>query len=533
MKAFCDLFYLCDSTSKTSLKIEYLKSYFQSQSQENSIWAIYLLSGNKIKRYIATSKLREIAHELTGLGLWLIEESYDYVGDLAETLAKLPIPKKQLSTYSLNHILTTLQQTQSNSEDQKKEIIKSYWQQLSTQECFIFNKIITGGFRVGVSRQIIIKALAAFLNQEPALIAHKLMGNWQPTEEFYKYLSSADPVSSKESKPYPFYLAYPLETPLDNCGDISQWIIEYKYDGIRAQLIKRNNRVLIWSRGEELITDQFPEILDACNTIDYDVVLDGEICVIDLETKMPRPFNDLQKRLQRKKVSKALQDKYPVAFIVYDMLEYNLVDIRSEPLVQRKDRLSTVFKNQLPARFCLSLGLKCKSWEHAAQIHKTSRENHVEGFMLKKAHSIYAQGRKKGEWWKYKIEPLCIDVVLIYAQKGHGIRAGLYSDYTLAVYNHDKQLVPVAKAYSGLTNKEMASVDAYIKKNITDRFGPIRAVRPKIIFEIAFEGIQKSSRHKAGFSLRFPRIKRLREDLTLADIDTTQSLEDLYNAYSI
>lgn len=531
MKAFSDVFYLCDSTSKTSLKVDYLAAYFKSQSPENLMWAIFLLSGNKIKRFISTTILRQLASDLSLLPLWLIEESYDYVGDLAETLAKLPIAKKERQTFELHEILRDLDNSQNLDEDHKKEKISFYWQHLSHSDCFIFNKIITGGFRVGISKQLVIKALSLFSNQEPALIAHKLMGNWQPTVENVNHLISTDPISSKQTKPYPFYLAYPLESNLAELGDIHEWVIEWKYDGIRAQLIKRENTIIIWSRGEELITHQFPEIEQAANELTTNVVLDGELCVFDLENNKPLSFNRLQKRLQRKKVSQAMLDNYPVKFIIYDILEYDFQDIRKEPLKLRKNKLVSLFKSHQPKRFNLSLGLSCPSWDEAQILHNTSRENLVEGFMIKKADSIYAQGRKKGDWWKYKVDPLCIDVVLIYAQKGHGIRAGLFSDYTLGIYNEKKELVPVAKAYSGLTNKEIAKVDAYIKKNITDRFGPIRAVKPNIIFEIAFEGIQKSSRHKAGFSLRFPRIKRLRDDLTLNDIDTTKSLEDLYNAY--
>jgi DNA ligase-1 len=478
--------------------------------------------------------------ELTGLPSWMLTECYGMVGDLSETIALLlpsvhehkndntPLP-------SLAHILKQFNSLQGATEEEKKQYVVGSWQLLSKTEIFVFNKLMSANFRVGVSASLPVQALAQVYNLTVAEVAHRISGKWNPAEISFKQLIIDTATNTDNSKPYPFYLAYPIEETPENLGEPQEWQAEWKWDGIRGQLIKRNNECFIWSRGEELITEKFPEFEALFKKLPNGTSLDGEIISLppDFSNKQdnrPAAFAELQKRIGRKNLTKKILKDVPAGFIAYDLMEYNGIDIRQEPLEKRRRWLAEIFAEINDAAFVLSGTIDFTNWEALTQIRSHSREHGAEGIMLKRKSSSYGTGRRRGDWWKWKIDPLTIDAVMIYAQKGSGRRSNLYTDYTFAVRDGDK-LVPFTKAYSGLTDKEFAQVDAFVKKNSIEKFGPVRTVKPELVFEIGFEGIAESKRHKSGVALRFPRMLRWRTDKKPEDINTLEDLKSLLNTY--
>jgi DNA ligase-1 len=468
--------------------------------------------------------------EVGELPAWLFEECYHTVGDLGETIALL-LPETNTNNApdkSVSYFLQSFIRLEKADESIKKDFIISNWMEMSKDERFVFNKLLTGNFRIGVSQKMIVNALAKTVELEPSVIAHRISGNWDPSTTSFHDLLSEETTNIDFSKPYPFYLAYALDTGANELGPEDEWQAEWKWDGIRGQLIKRNNEIFVWSRGEELMTDKFPEYHALRNLLPDGIVLDGEI--IPSVDKKPLPFALLQTRIGRKNVTrKHLQDA-PIAFFAYDILEYEGQDIREMPLEKRRSLLEDIVTNLDHAVLLLSPVINFSSWEQLAAIRESSREMGSEGIMLKRKSSKYQVGRKVGDWWKWKIDPLVIDAVMIYAQKGHGRRSNLYTDYTFAVKDDDK-LVSFAKAYSGLTDKEFAEVDAFVKRNSLEKFGPVRTVKPELVFEIAFEGIAASNRHKSGVELRFPRINRWRKDKRPDEINTLDDLKKMLEVY--
>jgi DNA ligase 1 len=528
MKHFAELITSLDQSNKTGDKLEALVSFFQSASAEDQVWGIAIFSHRRPKRQVTTRQLRTWCQELAGIPDWLFEECYQSVGDLAETIALLLPPTQSFHQKSLTDWIQDLKSLQDHDEEEKKTYIFSAWNGLDRTERFVFNKLITGGFRIGVSQNLLIQALAKHLGKDKSQIAHALMGNWDPELTKMEMLSSPVGMTKDISKPYPFFLAHPLEVPVSDLGEIGEWIAEWKWDGIRGQLIRRECQTFIWSRGEELVNEKFPELLDLAASLPDGTVLDGEI--IAFQNGIPLPFSLLQTRIGRKNISKKQLQEAPVSFIAYDILEWEGKDIRNWPMRQRREVLENLPQSHPHPHFELSPCVKAQSWDELTQIRQASRDYLAEGLMLKKADSSYETGRKRGSWWKWKIEPLTIDGVMIYAQKGHGRRADLYTDYTFAVWDGEA-LVPFAKAYSGLTDAEIREVDAFVKKNTRERFGPVRTVTAELVFEIAFEGIQDSPRHKSGIALRFPRISRWRKDKPKEEANTLEDLKALLKQY--
>jgi DNA ligase-1 len=528
MKEFSELINRLDQSNKTGDKLDALSWFFQTASPEDQIWAIAIFSHRRPKRQVSTNQLRSWCQEKAAIPDWLFEECYQTVGDLAETIALLLPPASLSHQKSLSTWIADLKSLEHFHEDEKKRFILSAWDSMERTERFVFNKLITGGFRIGVSQALLIQALAKQTGLEKSKIAHALMGNWNPEEIRLDTLSDVAGNSIDTSKPYPFFLAHPLENPVYELGSLSGWFAEWKWDGIRGQLIHRENQAFIWSRGEELVNEKFPELLSLATSLPQGTVLDGEI--IAFNEGKPLPFSLLQTRIGRKNLSKKQLQEAPVSFIAYDMLEWEGKDIRDWPLEKRKNRLEDLYKTYRHPHFELSQRIETESWEGLAQIRQTSRDHLAEGLMLKKISSTYETGRKRGSWWKWKIDPMTIDGVMIYAQKGHGRRADLYTDYTFAVWDGD-QLVPFAKAYSGLTDAEIREVDGFVKKNTREKFGPVRTVKAELVFEIAFEGIQESPRHKSGIALRFPRISRWRKDKPKEEANTLEDLKALLNYY--
>ena len=525
MRAFSRLYEELDSTTSINLKLAALGRYFKSAPAEDAAWGTYFLSGRRLKRIVGSATLREWLLRETGLPEWLLEETYSQVGDLAETIALLVEARgaHAPSDLPLSQWLERLLSLPGLSADEQELCVVQWWKELDARGCFLLNKLLTGELRVGVSAGLVERALAQTTGLPRPVIAHRLMGAWQPGPKFRASLHAPAEEAGDRSRPYPFCLAAPLEGDADALGDASEWLIEWKWDGIRAQIMRRAEGTFIWSRGEELITERFPEIVKRAASLPLDTVVDGEI--LAWRDGSVRPFGELQQRIGRKKLSAKILESTPVQFLAYDILEAHGEDVRARPLRERRELLEWVLRD-CNSQFDVSPIVTASSWDELRELRAGSRERFVEGMMVKRLDSPYGTGRTRGVWWKWKIEPYTFDGVLVYAQPGRGRRASMLTDYTFAV-RAGEQLVPVAKAYSGLTDAEIARVDKWIRQNTVERFGPVRSVRPQLVFEIAFEAINESNRHKSGVAVRFPRIARWREDKPASEANTLTDLRGL------
>ena len=530
LELFATLVSELSSSTKTNDKLQSLVDYFATAPDADKVWVIAIFSGRRPRRAVNSRFMRDWCLEITSYPEWLFNECYGTVGDLAETLALLlpeTKPTDQINK-SLSHYLETFISIEKQDESVRKKFIIDSWNQMNRDERFVFNKLITGSFRIGVSQKTIVNALAKIVNLTASVIAHRISGNWDPSTTSFSDLLSESASITDFSKPYPFYLAYALEENAENLGLPEEWQAEWKWDGIRGQMIKRNNDLFIWSRGEELMTDKFPEYFILKDMLPDGVVIDGEI--IPAIDGKPLPFSVLQTRIGRKNIGKKQLQDAPICFFAYDLLEYNYEDWREKSLTERRHKLEEIIIPIKNKTIQISEIIQFNTWDELADIRKQSRDMNSEGIMLKRKVSDYKVGRKRGDWWKWKIDPLTIDCVMVYAQKGSGRRSNLYTDYTFAVKDGD-QLVVFTKAYSGLTDKEFAQVDNFVKRNAIEKFGPVRTVKPELVFEIAFEGIAASNRHKSGVALRFPRISRWRKDKTADEINTIEDLRKMLDVY--
>ena len=532
MRLFATLVHELGTHTKTNEKLDALVNYFSSASDKDKVWMIALFSGRRPRRTISPARLSEWCSELVGLPLWLFAESYHTVGDLSETIALLipddPEVLKNAPSRSLSWYVEKFLELEKSGEEEKKNFIISSWKELNNKEKFVFNKLLSSTFRVGVSQNMMVNALSKLVKLESSVIAHRISGNWDPATTPFDELLSEESSVIDHSKPYPFYLAYAIEEGPESLGNPDDWQAEWKWDGIRGQIIKRNGTLFVWSRGEDLITDKFPEYQLLTQKLPEGSVIDGEI--LPVKNGQVLNFNVLQTRIGRKNITKKQLDEAPAGIFAYDLLEEDGQDIRHLPLVERRRRLAAIVADVNLPQLILSPVIDFESWTQLTEIRLTSRENNSEGIMLKRKSSPYQVGRKRGDWWKWKIDPLTIDAVMIYAQKGAGRRSNLYTDYTFAVRDGDK-LVAFTKAYSGLTDKEFAQVDNFVKRNSLEKFGPVRTVKPELVFEIAFEGIAASTRHKSGVALRFPRISRWRHDKPVSEINTLEDLKKMLEIY--
>ena len=566
MKAFAQLFNELDASTATSAKVDALKRYFAAAAPADAAWAVYFLAGGKPRQVVPTALLRALACERACIAPWLFEEAYEAVGDLAETIAHVLPPADALSDFGLAEwVEQRLLPLRGIEPVEQAERIVRFWNELDTPGRFLLTKLIGGGFRVGVSKLLVQRALGEVASLDAKVVAQRMMGytdaKQQPDAARYEALLSHTRSGPAEAgQPYPFFLAHQLEAKVADfdtkLGSPADWIVEWKYDGIRAQIVKRAGNVWIWSRGEELVTERFPEIVALAAPLPDGTVLDGEIVV--WKEGAPAAFNLLQQRIGRKTLTKKVLADAPCGFIAYDLLEWGGVDQREQPQSARRPLLEaavgTVDGMQLSPIEARG------SWAELAALRESSRERGVEGFMLKHRAARYGTGRRKqedllgGTWWKWKIDPLTADAVLIYAQAGHGRRASVYTDYTFAVWNRTPadaaeaqavvdaiakreparegglQLGAFAKAYSGLTDAEFGRVDKVIRAHTLEKFGPVRSVKPTLVFELGFEGINRSPRHKSGIAVRFPRMLRIRDDKPLHEADTLQTLETLLGA---
>lgn len=534
MRAFSELYDELDTTTSTREKVDAMARYFRTASAADAAWAAYILSGHRLKRFIGPALLRRWLIEASGLPEWLIDEAYASVGDLAESIALLaepdaaraaPVSDIPLSAWIEERLLPLREE----SVERQRESILAWWRALPYRECFLLNKLLTGELRVGVSELLVTRALAEVLPIPRADIARRLMGEWRPSAEFWEALRSRTDGDAAPSAPYPFFLASPLEMEPQALGAVADWLAEWKWDGIRGQLVRRGGGCFLWSRGEDLVTARFPEIAAAAAALPDGVVLDGEI--VAWRDGAVRPFADLQQRIGRKQLTERILERVPARFLAYDLLEQQACDVRGLPLSERRERLERLLRGA-PEIIALSPELSAGSWEELARIREQSRSRGVEGLMLKARASPYGTGRQRGSWWKWKVDPYSFDGVMLYAQPGHGKRSNLYTDYTFGVWR-DAELVPVAKAYSGLSDREIRELDEWIRAHTLEKFGPVRRVEPEQVFELAFEGIAASSRHKSGIALRFPRIARRRPDKRAAEADSIERLREILQAHHV
>ena len=530
MLRFAALFESLDTTTSTRAKTEAMTAYFRAAEPGDAAWAAYVLIGRRLKRCVGPKLLRTWLQEEARLPAWLIDETYGSIGDLAETIALL-VPEVgavaeagaradiPLTDWFERRILPLARQS---APEQRREIV-TWWHELPYRECFLVNKLLTGALRVGVSRSLVTRALAEALDQPRIQIERALIGNWEPGAAFWEALCRNE-GNLHVAHPYPFYLASPLEGAATLLGRCEDWLVEWKWDGIRGQVVRRAGQCSLWSRGEEIITERFPEIVGAALALPDGTVLDGE--VLAWSGGQALPFAKLQQRIGRSKLTAKILADIPARFVAYDLLELDGVDLRPRPLRERRDALQRLLREVALPQLAISPALTAASWDDIAAARDEARSRGVEGLMLKAWDSPYGTGRQRGAWWKWKIDPFVFDGVLLYAAPGHGRRSNLYTDYTFAVWD-GTALVPVAKAYSGLTDAEIRQLDRWIRAHTKEKFGTVRSVEPLQVFELAYEGIASSTRHKSGIALRFPRILHWRTDKPPAEADTLAHLRQV------
>lgn len=568
MRRFAALYAALDASTATTAKVDALKRYFAIADAADAAWAVYFLAGGKPRQVVPTGVLRELACARAGIDDWLFDECYQAVGDLAETIAHvLPAPSKRSDLGLAVWIEQRLLPLRDETPQTQAAFIAGYWEELDPDERFLLTKLIGGGFRVGVSKLLVQRALAEWAGLDAKIVAQRMMGytdkSARPDTDGFARLVSRDAEPGRDAgQPYPFFLAHPIDVPLAAfdavLGPPGNWLVEWKYDGIRAQVVRRAGQVWIWSRGEELVTDRFPEVVAIAQAWPDGTVLDGEILVWLPTSDRPAPFNLLQQRIGRKNLTKKILADVPVTFMAYDLLEQQGLDLRETAQHMRRTALEAL---AVDAPLLRLSPLLRGSWPELASLRAQSRDRGVEGFMLKHRDAPYGSGRRKQAgrstgtqslvWWKWKVDPLTADAVLIYAQAGHGRRASVYTDYTFAVWNRTPrdaaeaqavldaiaarqppqpdglQLVAFAKAYGGLSDEEFKAVDRVIRQTTLEKFGPVRSVRPTMVFELGFEGLNLSTRHKSGIAVRFPRMLRIRDDKPLHEADTLDTLRAL------
>lgn len=577
MQRFTQLFLEIDRTNRTGEKVAALRRYFEAATDPDAAWALFFLMGKRLRAPCTTAQLKRWAAECSGYPEWLVEVCHARVGDLAETLALLVgtagVKLDDRGRGLAGWVEEIVQPLREFPEIEKREKLLQAWRSLPAEACLVFNKLLTGAFRMGVQRRLVLRALGEARGLDPAVLEHRLMGNWRPSAAGFRELCRSGGRSDDPERPFPFFLASSLEersTPRSGgreapdlpalLGARSEWQVEWKYDGVRAQVIRRAGTVFIWSRGDAIITGSFPEIAEAAAILPDGTVLDGEIVV--WKGNRPGTFSELQGRLGRKKGSAAMARRFPCVLLAFDCLEWKGEDIRAFPLSRRRQELEQILKTaresgegmdrtlrgtqlELPGLGRDSDGVpegagsgfplraaplvEAPDWAELAGLREQARSRGVEGYMVKRRQSTYGVGRTRGDWWKWKVEPYTIDAVLVYAQAGHGRRAGLDTDFTFAVWKDRarSELVALCRAYSGLTDAEFRQVNRWMQAHTLDRRGPVRKVEPLLVFEIAFEGIRRSSRHKSGFALRFPRIARWRQDKAAADVDDLETVQAL------
>lgn len=527
MKRFAALYRALDQSAGTLDKRRALVAYFSDAPAADAAWGLWFLAGGRLRRIATSTELKQWAAAASGYPGWLVAESHDHVGDLAETLTLLvpePAAHERVERGLAAWVGQTIRPVSGADESQRRDAVTAAWLALPEDERLVFNKLLTGALRVGVSRRAAQQALAELSGLDIALLAQRMLGDWTPHPGYMAELLSPTLTAADRRQPYPFFLASPVEGPASNLGAIKEWLLEWKWDGIRLQLLRREGATALWSRGEERLDGRFPEIESAAAGLPEGCVIDGEL--VGWHDGEPLPFIALQRRINRLKPGARLLQEVPVRVLAYDLLEIDGEDLRDQPLRDRRCRLEHLLAELDDSVIAPSPAIEAADWTQADALRLGARERGVEGLMVKRLDSPYRAGRRRGDWWKWKLDPLSVDAVMIYAQAGHGRRSTLYTDYTFALWDGDA-LVPVAKAYSGLDDKEILALDRWIRSHTLQRFGPVRSVQPLQVFEIGFEAVNQSRRHKSGIAVRFPRILRWRKDKTPADADQLAQLQAL------
>jgi len=542
MKNFASLFKELDESTRADFKVEAFLNYFKIAHSGDAAWAVSLSLGRKIKQIVPIKKLREWSLELAQIPEWLLAECLDNVGDLAETIS-LVLPSDcnsenfPLQTWMEQYLLPLRNQ----KEEFQKEKIVAAWRLLNSTERFLWNKLVTGNFHMDISPKLIIKALSIFCGLSERIISIRLTGDWIPSADFFNMLSAPDDNNNAFCNPWPFNPIIKLDQDIEDLGNVNLWIAEWKWNGIRSQIIKRENQVYIWSHDDDLINDLLPELCELGSFLPDGTVIEG--IIIPLKNNAPLPESELQKRIAKGYTVKKIVSDIPVSFVAFDLLEFQKEDIRNKSLSQRRIHLKEIFNDISDKKFILSEIIECNSWEDLKNVKSEARKKSADGLILKRIDSPYFLGNyninisspagvSKTDWYKWKNDPLTIIAVLLYAGVEQGSVPPLFKDYTFALW-HEGKLVPFAKTSSGLTDKEIIQVDAFIRKNTLEKFGPVRTVRPELVFELEFDGIHKSSRHKSGLVVLSPRILRWLHDKKIEEAGSLNSLTAIIDNSSI
>jgi len=525
MIAFADLLERLVFTPSRNAKIALLRRYFTTQPDPDRGFALAAITGELAFATAKPGLIRELAAARTDPVLF--DWSYDYVGDLAETVALIwPARPPTAAPPRLTEVVETLRTAPKSA---LPGVVAEWLDSADASTRLALLKLITGGLRVGASARLAKIALAESAAPEAGPIAA------DDVEEVWHglsppYLSLFAWLEGHQQKPDPAdqpvfrppMLAHPLEAADLAALHPADWRAEWKWDGIRVQVVATAGGRRLFSRGAEDISAGFPEILEAMT---FHAVLDGELLVLrdGPDGITVAPFADLQQRLNRKTVTAAMMQRFPVGIRLYDLLFDGTEDIRPLPFDQRRTRLETWLAREKPPRMDLSPAIRFSSLNELMVLRDGARAAAIEGLMLKRGDSPYLPGRVKGQWWKWKRDPLTVDAVLMYAQRGHGKRSSFYSDYTFGLWRDD-ELVPVGKAYFGFTDQELLFLDRWVRNHTTARFGPVREVEKQLVLEVAFDAVQLSNRHKSGVAMRFPRLARLRTDKPAAEADRLETL---------
>lgn len=517
MQSFATLLEQLAFTPSRNGKIAHLVSAFRTMPDPERGYALAAITGDLALRNVTPSLLRGLVAEETDAELFRL--SYDFVGDLAETVALI---WPHSGTLAETPLADAVEELAAAAKAELPALIARRLTHMTPSQRYAYLKLATGGLRVGVSAQLARSALAQFGGVEVTEIEELWHGLTPPYLPLFDWLEGGEKPVSLAAAPFrPVMLS--TATSLEDLAEFepADFTAEWKWDGIRVQAVNDGGTRRLYSRTGEDISRSFPDVVSALN---FDGTLDGELLVKRGEEVAP--FGDLQKRLGRKKPGKAILASHPAALRLYDLLFLNGEDWRGRPLVQRRTGLREIVADLSDPRIDLSPPLVFTRWEDLAELRANPPESVVEGVMIKRLSSAYIAGRKRGHWFKWKRDPMLVDAVMLYAQRGHGKRSGYYSDFTFGVWQGD-QLVPVGKAYFGFTDAELKELDRFVRGNTIDRFGPVRAVKPELVLEVAFEGLSESTRHKSGLAMRFPRINRIRTDKPASEAGTVEELRRL------
>ena len=538
MRNFATLFKELDETAQADLKIEALINYFKKVPPEDLAWTVSLLLGRKIKQVISVKRLRKWSVELTQIPDWLLAECLNNVGDLAETIS-LILPFEGNSENIPLHVWIEqcIFPLKDQQEEIQKEKIVSFWHQLNSVERFLFNKLVTGSFHVDIPPKLIIKALSSFCSLNEKYISQRLIGNWVPTAGFFNFLCTSNVSDTMANIPYPFNPVVQLDLKVEDLGNINQWLFEWKWNGIRSQIIKRENKVFIWSHDEDLLNDSFPELYELGSILPDGTVIEG--IIIPIRDNILLPSAELKKRIAKRYPVKKILSDIPVSFVAFDLLEFDKEDIRNKSLNQRRNLLKEILNDITDKRIILSGVVECNSWKDLKIARSEAGKKSVDGLMLKRLYSPYSIGSETivsamqsgiltTNWYKWKNDPLTINAILLYARLEQGSTSPLFKEYTFALW-HDGKLIPFAKTSSGLTDEEIIQVDSFIRKNTLGKFGPVRTVKPELVFKLEFDGIQKSSRNKSGIVVLSPHITRWHHYKKIEEAGSLNSLTILLN----